>query len=191
MFENLRVDLQRAIADRPGTFANGFLAKRRWLHTIRILMALNTWGVVSHRFTASVRKVRIPVVRQLLMLMAIIFQRWVMWFTGIYIDRKADIGPGLVIHTPFAVFIGRVKVGANCTVGTGVIINGTVGDNVYFGPGAKVLGEGSVGNNVVVVANSVVLSPIRDGETVMGIPARVGWPGGRARHFDKTTGAPN
>jgi serine O-acetyltransferase len=191
MFENLKIDLDRAIADRPGTFEDGFLKHRKWLHRLRILMALNTWGVISHRFTAAVRKVRIPVVRQLLLFVAILFQRWVMWWTGIYIDRQAEIGPGLVVHTPYAVFIGRVQVGANCTLGTGVIINGPVGDNVYFGPGSKLLGEGSVGNNVVVVANSVVLSPIRNDVTVMGIPARVGWPGGRPSHFHKPSNPVN
>ena len=191
MFENLRADLDRAIADRPGTFAKGFLKRHRSLQKIRILLALNTWGVISHRFSASVRKVRTPVVRQLLMAVAVIFQRWVMLWTGIYIDRQAEIGPGLVVHTPYAVFIGRVTVGANCTVGTGVIINGSVGNNVYFGPGSKVLGEGSVGNNVVVVANSVVLFEIQDNLTVMGIPARGGWPGGRASHFPKSASSPN
>jgi serine O-acetyltransferase len=60
-----------------------------------------------------------------------------------------------------------------------------------LGPGSKVLAEGSVGNNVVVVANSVVLSEIGDDVTVMGIPARVGWPGGRPSHFPKKTSAPN
>jgi serine acetyltransferase len=190
MFQNLRADLDRAKADRPGTFETAFFKRSRLLQDIRILLALNTWGVIAHRFAASVRKVRIPVVRQLLMAVAVIFQRWVMLWTGIYIDRQAEIGPGLVVHTPYAVFIGRVTVGANCTVGTGVIVNGPAGDNVYFGPGSKVLAEGSVGNNVVVVANSVVLSHIPDNMTVMGIPAR-SWPGGQASHFPKKTMSPN
>jgi serine acetyltransferase len=189
MFENLRADLDRSIDDRPGTFAKG--ARHNFLSRLRIFLALNTWGVVSHRFSASVRKVHVPVVRQLLMVTAVVFQRWIMLWTGIYIDRQAEIGPGLVIHTPYAVFIGRVKIGANCTVGTGVVVNGSVGDDVYFGPGAKVLGEGSVGNNVVVVANSVVLSAIHDNVTVMGIPARTSWPGGRPSHFPKETPGPN
>jgi serine acetyltransferase len=51
----------------------------------------------------------------------------------------------------------------------------SVGDNVYFGPGAKVIGRAAVGNNVRVVANSVVMTDVPDDLTVVGVPARIRW----------------
>jgi serine acetyltransferase len=57
------------------------------------------------------------------------------------------------------------------------ITNGvrSVGNNVYFGPGAKVIGRATVGNNVRVVANSVVMTDVPDNLTVVGVPARIRW----------------
>jgi serine O-acetyltransferase len=57
-----------------------------------------------------------------------------------------------------------------------------VGDNVYFGPGAKVIGDTKVGNNVVVAANSLVITDVADNTTVIGVPARP-MPGGQPKRF--------
>jgi len=58
-----------------------------------------------------------------------------------------------------------------------------VGDNVYFGAGCKIVGDVKIGNNVVIVANSVVLTDIPDNTTIMGVPARIKLPGGKPRRF--------
>jgi serine O-acetyltransferase len=98
--------------------------------------------------------------------------------TGVEISPRAEIGPGLVVHTTHGVFIAETRIGRNCVVQHGVAItNGvrSVGDNVYFGPGAKVIGRAAVGNNVRVVANSVVMTDVPDNLTVVGVPARIRW----------------
>ncbi len=115
-----------------------------------------------------------------------IFQRLVQMLVGVYISPDAEIGPGLVIHTPFGIVVGPTKIGANCTIQSGVVITAatkSIGDNVYFGPGAKVIGDASIGNNVVIVANSVVLTDVSDNTTAMGVPARIRLPGGRPKRF--------
>jgi serine O-acetyltransferase len=69
----------------------------------------------------------------------------------------------------------------NCVIQHGVAITngaGRIGDNVYFGPGAKVIGRANVGNNAVVVANSLVMSDVPDNTTVVGVPARIRLPRG-------------
>jgi serine O-acetyltransferase len=48
-----------------------------------------------------------------------------------------------------------------------------IGDNVYIGVGAKILGNISIGNNVKIGANAVVVSNIPDGATAVGIPAKI------------------
>ncbi|HZQ69655.1 MAG TPA: hypothetical protein VFA68_14120 [Terriglobales bacterium] len=193
MFENLRADYARVRVDRSRTLRNGGWKRSSFLENVRITLALTTWCVISYRFSRWVFKLRIPVVRQFLSLVAVIFQRWVELWTAVYISREADIGPGLLVHTPYGICIGPTRIGSNCTVGTGVLIAGGsrgVGDNVYFGPGAKVIGDTRIGNNVVIVANSLVLSDVPDNTTIVGVPARIRLPGGQPRRF-QTVAASN
>jgi serine O-acetyltransferase len=48
-----------------------------------------------------------------------------------------------------------------------------LGDNVYIGPGAKIIGGIKIGNNVAIGANCVVTKNIPDNSVVVGIPGRV------------------
>ena len=72
--------------------------------------------------------------------------------------------------------------GANCTLSQEVTLGTSaggregapvVGDNVYLGAGAKVIGQVRVGDGANVAANSLVVTDVPDGATVMGVPARV------------------
>src|ERR1043166_9605994 len=49
----------------------------------------------------------------------------------------------------------------------------TIGNNVVIGTGAKILGNIRIGDNVKVGAGSVVVHPVPDHSTVVGIPGRV------------------
>ena len=72
------------------------------------------------------------------------------------------------------------KIGHSCTLNQGVSIlnvrgvgRATIGNNCYFGAGCKVVGAVTIGDNVVVSPNSVVLTDVPGGATVLGVPARV------------------
>ena len=89
-----------------------------------------------------------------------------------------------MVHTTNGVYIAETRIGRNCVVQHGVAITHgvrSVGDNVYFGPGAKAIGRTSIGNNVIVVANSVVMTDVDDDLTVVGVPARIRWRNRAAR----------
>jgi len=175
MFDNLRVDFQAAMADRK-------LETGWW----RVLLRVETPAVICYRFSHWVLSVRVPVIRQILLIISVIFQRLVQMLIGVFISPDAEIGPGLLVHTPYGILVGPVKIGRNCTVQNGVVITAStrgVGDDVYFGPGAKVIGEARIGNNVTVMANSVVLTDVPDNTTIMGVPARIRLPRGRPRRF--------
>lgn len=175
MFENLKADFRAAQEDRK--------LESGWL---RVLMRMETSAIISYRFGHWTEKLRVPVIRQLLLIAAMLFQRFVQVLVGIYISPDAEIGPGLTIHTPFGIIVGPNKIGAGLTIQSGVVIAaGTrgIGDNVYFGAGAKVMGGAKIGNNVVIAANSLVLTDVPDNMTVLGVPARIRIPGGRPKRF--------
>ena len=102
------------------------------------------------------------------------------WFNGCMIGLRASFGPGLVLVHPVGVVINSaVRTGANVWIQSGVVIgenrgkSPVLGNNVFIGSGAKVIGGISLGDDVRVGANSVVLNDVANGVTVVGIPARL------------------
>jgi serine O-acetyltransferase len=92
---------------------------------------------------------------------------------------KNVFGAGLcIVHYGTIVVSPKTKIGENCRLHPSTSIgdyNGapTLGDNVYIGPGAKLFGNITVGNNVAIGANAVVNTNIPDNVTIGGIPAKI------------------
>lgn len=189
MFENLREDINRAMREtRTDPNWKPSLGKR-----IEVMVRHSTWPVVAYRFSRWARSVRIPVVKQLLQVFGLFFRKWVEVFTSVHIDVRADIGAGFVIHSVYAINLGATKIGRNFTIATGCLISHAcrgIGDDVYFGPGAKLVGDAKIGSNVTIAANSLVLTDVRSNMMVMGVPARIKLPGGRPQRFVKKAEAP-
>ncbi|MDW7655294.1 MAG: serine O-acetyltransferase [Nitrospiraceae bacterium] len=106
------------------------------------------------------------------------------WLTGIEIHPSAKIGRGFFIDHGMGVVIGETaEIGDFVTLFQGVTLGGTgkergkrhptVGNHVVIGAGAKILGGISIGDNVKIGANSVVLKNVAANSTVIGVPARV------------------
>lgn len=102
--------------------------------------------------------------------------------TGIQIPYSTSIGKGFYIgHFGTIVINGNAIIGENVNISPGVNIGqasrgkhkGTpiVGNRVYIGPGAKIIGNITIGNNVCIGANAVVTNDIPDNACVAGIPA--------------------
>ena len=92
-------------------------------------------------------------------------------------------GPGLSIAHLVTIYVNaRSKVGANLRIQSGVTVGGvaktpevvpTIGDNVYIGSGAKVIGPITIADNVAIGANAVVCKDIlEEGTTWAGVPAK-------------------
>ena len=109
--------------------------------------------------------------------------RWKFWsvITGSDIGRETKIGGGLILPHPNGVVIHRdVIIGVNCMImqqsTIGQLADGAVpvlGTNVYIGAGAKILGGITIGNNVNVGANAVVITNVPNGCTAVGVPAKI------------------
>ncbi len=106
------------------------------------------------------------------------------WLTGVEIHPSAKIGTGFFIDHGMGVVIGETaEIGDYVTLFQGVTLGGTgkdrgkrhptLGNHVVVGAGAKILGGITIGDNVKIGANSVVLKNVPPNSTVIGVPARV------------------
>ena len=104
--------------------------------------------------------------------------------TGIEIHPGAIIGKRLFIDHGTGVVIGETAIiGNDVTLFHGVTLGGTgkekgkrhptIGNNVFIGSGAKVLGNIVIGNNVKIGANAVILNNVPSNVTIVGVPGKI------------------
>lgn len=104
--------------------------------------------------------------------------------TGIQLPIGTRIGGGLkFFHYNCVVIAYSTVMGKNCSIHHGVTIGRvfagkkagtpTIGDNVVVFPGANIVGKVSIGNNVVIGANAVVVDDVPANCVVTGVPAKI------------------
>lgn len=103
---------------------------------------------------------------------------------GISISPNTKIGSGFYIgHFGGIVVNEQSIIGENCNISQGVTLGQVnrggskgfpmLGNNVYIGPGAKIIGSIKIGDNVAIGANCVVTKDIPDNSVVVGIPGKI------------------
>jgi len=103
---------------------------------------------------------------------------------GIDIPPATQIGSGLLLpHFGGIVVHYDSIIGDNCTISQGVTIGlayrgerrgcPIIRNNVYIGPGAKIIGSIKIGNDVAVGANCVVTKDVPDNAVVAGVPGEI------------------
>ena len=107
-------------------------------------------------------------------------QRRIYRHYGLEIVIGADIEGGLYIPHPIGTVIAPKHIGHNCSIFAAVTIGmrnewkfPDIGNDVFIGAGARVLGGICVGNNVTIGANAVVIHDIPEHSTAIGIPAKI------------------
>lgn len=91
----------------------------------------------------------------------------------------SNIGGGLLLQHAFSTIITANKIGNNCkimqqvTIGFNGDMKPILGDNVIVCSGAKIIGGVTIGNNVIVGANAVVVHDVPDNSIVGGVPAKI------------------
>lgn len=103
----------------------------------------------------------------------LIFRRY-----GLEIAVGAPIGGGLYIAHPAGTTIAPHEIGENCSVIAAVTVGmrnthafPRIGDRVFLGAGARVLGDIELGDDARVGANAVVIADVPADTSVAGIPA--------------------
>jgi serine O-acetyltransferase len=162
---NLALDLEFSFADEGGP-SGGFGARAQQLLTLR------GQAVFFFRLAQSASSRS--------RLLGLLVRYLAQVITGCSISTEASIGPGLSLPHPTGVVIGaRCRLGSNVKLMQGVTVGAssegspTIGDHVYVGPGAKVLGKVEVGPYASIGANAVVIEDVPEQSFVAGVPARV------------------
>jgi serine O-acetyltransferase len=103
---------------------------------------------------------------------------------GISIPFETQIGSGFYIgHFGGIVVNEKCVIGKNCNISQGVTLGEAsrgsrtgcpvLGDSVYIGPGAKIVGAVRIGDRVAIGANCVVTKDVPDDSVVVGVPGTV------------------
>jgi serine O-acetyltransferase len=167
MFRAIKQDLQ-AVFDRDPAATSKLEV---------ILTYAGFHALLAYRITHWLKAHDVPILPRVISQLA----RWV---TGVEIHPSAKIGTGFFIDHGMGVVIGETaEIGDYVTLFQGVTLGGTgkergkrhptLGNHVVVGAGAKILGGITIGDNVKIGANSVVLKNVPPNSTVIGVPARV------------------
>ena len=155
----------------------GDTGRRLWLNPA-------VWAIAVHRFGNWLYKtrpfflIRIPL--QIVFFFAYMFSEIVMEMS---LDPQATIGGGLYIAHIGGIHINpQAVIGSNCnlthrvTIGTSAMGrqgSPVIGDDVYIGTGATLVGKIKIGNGAKIAANTLVITNVPEGATVMGVSGRI------------------
>lgn len=103
---------------------------------------------------------------------------------GFQIYPETQIGEGLYLgHWGHLVINPKAKIGRNCNIAQGVTIAQsnrgkyegvpTIGDEVWIGPNAVIVGGITIGNNVLIAPNAYVTTDVPDNSVVIGNPSNI------------------
>ena len=130
-------------------------------------------ATLLYRISHGLSKSRVPVLPGILSRLNIVLY-------GFDVPPSVEIGPGLYMPHPVGTVIMATRLGANVSLISSITIGmrnvygfPTIGDGVFIGAGARILGDITIGDNANIGANAVVLQDIPAGATAVGVPARV------------------
>jgi serine O-acetyltransferase len=163
VLDNLKADTRRLRLTKPRPFP--------WYVLESLLFDSGYQAVVLHRVAHWFKRHGVPALGPLV-------ARLNQLLTGVEIGPGAVIGPGLRIsHGNGIVVGGHARIGANALLLHQVTIGSpdpsrieampTLGDNVFVGAGARIIGPITVGDDVFIGVNAVVAEDVPGGSRVI------------------------
>ncbi|HYR24573.1 MAG TPA: DapH/DapD/GlmU-related protein [Aquabacterium sp.] len=139
-------------------------------------------AVAVYRYGRWTRTLRPRLLSYPFKLIYAVLQLLVDMLFGINISTNVEIGPGLYVAHFGGIFL-HGHMGAHCSVTQGVTVGykgggkstrpPSIGNNVYIGAGAVIVGDIRIGDNVVVGANTTVVKSVPDNHMVVSAEPRV------------------
>ncbi len=157
--------------------AKGYGGKDLWLNPA-------VWAIASYRLSNWAYAGKPPALLRIpLKLLSFITTKFCVIFMEMDLDPQATIGGGFYIGHIGGVHINPGAVlGRNCdlahrvTIGASAMGRGGIpvlGDEVYIGTGAVLVGKIKIGSGAKIAANTLVMSNVPPGATIMGVPGRI------------------
>lgn len=149
------------------------------------LLEQGLWALLIYRIASAIYHSQLAwPFKRMLLLLAVLGQKWSEVITGISLPYAASIGPGFYIgHYGNIIIHPQATIGSDCNISQGVTIGisgrghkrgvPTIGDRVFIAPGSTVIGKIMVGSDAVIGANSLVNRDVPTHTTVLGVPAQI------------------
>jgi serine O-acetyltransferase len=149
-----------------------------------VLLTQGFWASTTYRLAHRANAIAVPIVGQVLHVLFLFIQKGIEIIAGIYLPEDCDVGSGLYIgHFGAMIITGGAKIGDNCNLSQGVTIGfkpqgewagyPIIGQRVYIGPNAIIIGGITIGDDAAIGAGAVVTKPVPPRAVVAGNPARI------------------
>ena len=140
------------------------------------------WASFQYRIARSVFLMRIPIIKQLLSILCLLWQKSIEVLTGISIPASVKIGHSFYIgHFGGIIINANVIIGDNCNISQGVTIGvsgrgenrgvPTLGNNIYIGANSVIAGKIFVADDVLLAACSLLVQDAGKSGVYCGVPA--------------------
>lgn len=145
------------------------------------ILNLSFWALCNYRFGKMALDLKFAPFQWLISKVYVITSFIILITSGVELHRETTIGSdfhimhgrNILIH-PESVIGDRCGIMHDVTIGTnmkpGVPV---IGNDVFIGAGAKVLGDITVGDNSVISANSLVTVNVPANTVAIGVPAKI------------------
>lgn len=111
------------------------------------------------------------------------FYRLIYFVNNCHLHYQTEMGKGTILaYGGVGVVIHKeVVIGKNCVIESNVTIGGrnnkskvpVIGNNIFIGTGARILGDVHIGDGSIIGANAVVLHDVPARCSVAGVPAKI------------------
>ena len=147
-----------------------------------VFLTQGFWASFQYRIAHSVYQLKIPILKQILNLICLLWQKSIEIITGISIPASAEIGHSLYIgHFGGIIINAKAEIGFNCNISQGVTIGvsgrggkrgvPTIGNNVYIGANSVIAGKIFIDDNVLISASSLLITDADINGVYCGVPA--------------------
>lgn len=151
---------------------------------VLVLTQQGLWALWVYRINNAIFRSKLPgILKRLLLLKGLFWQKYIEVVAGISLPYSAQIGPGCYIgHFGGIIINANAIIGSDCNISQGVTVGVSgrgdqrgvpvIGDQVYLGANSVVAGKINIGDRAVIGACSLVTQDVAAGTTVVGVPAK-------------------